>query len=97
MVRLLRDVIRTADRYNLECALCGEIAGEPIYTLLLLGLGLRRFSMAPGDVAEVKKMIRSTTVAHAQKVARRALSFETDRQVINYLREETRKIWPYAI
>ena len=97
VLRLLRDIIRTADRYNLECSLCGEIAGEPIYTLLLLGLGLRRFSMAPGDIAEVKQMIRSTTIAHARKVARRALSFETDRQVINYRREETRKIWPYAI
>ncbi len=97
VVRLLRDIVRTADRYNVECSLCGEIAGEPIYTLLLMGLGLRRLSMAAGDVAEVKKMVRSTTTAHAQKVARRALTFETDRQVTNYLRDETRKIWPYAI
>jgi phosphotransferase system enzyme I (PtsI) len=97
VVLLLRDIIRTSEKYDVECSLCGEIAGEPIYTLLLLGLGLRRFSMAAGDVPEIKKIIRSTTTAHAQKVARRALGFETDRQVTNYLRDETRKIWPYAV
>jgi phosphotransferase system enzyme I (PtsI) len=70
------------------------MAGEPMYTLLLLGLGLRKFSMAPGDIPEVKKIIRSTTIAHATRVAKRALSFDTDRQVTNYLRDETRKISP---
>ena len=97
VLRLLRDVIRTCDRYNVEIALCGEMAGEPIYTLLLMGLGLRRFSMAAGDIAEVKKIIRSTTIVHARKVARRAMSFEIDRQVTNYLRDETRKTWPHAL
>lgn len=97
VLRLLRDVIRTCDRYNVESALCGEMAGEPIYTLLLMGLGLRRFSMAAGDIAEVKKIIRSTTIVHARKVARRAMSFEIDRQVTNYLRDETRKTWPHAL
>lgn len=97
VLRLLREVIRTCDRYNVESALCGEMAGEPIYTLLLMGLGLRRFSMAAGDIAEVKKIIRSTTIVHARKVARRAMSFEIDRQVTNYLRDETRKTWPHAL
>jgi len=62
--------------------------------MFLLGIGLRSLSMAPGNVPEVKKLIRSTTVAHAQKVARRALSFETERQVTNYLRDETKKVLP---
>jgi phosphotransferase system enzyme I (PtsI) len=70
------------------------MAGEPLYTLLLLGLGLRNFSMAPGNVPEIKKLIRLTTITHAERVARRALSFETERQVANYLRDETRKLLP---
>ena len=74
-----------------------EMAGEPTYTLLLLGMGLRSFSMAPADVPEIKKLIRSTTIAHAERVAKRALSFDTDRQVTNYLRDETRKIMPEAL
>jgi phosphotransferase system enzyme I (PtsI) len=70
------------------------MAGEPMYALFLLGIGLKVFSMAPNDVPEIKKMIRSTTLAHAQRVARKALGFDTDRQVTNFLRDETRKVWP---
>ena len=62
--------------------------------LFLLGIGLRQFSMAPSDVPEIKKVIRSTSIAHATRVAKRVLSFDTDRQVSNYLRDETRKISP---
>ncbi|MBN1492127.1 MAG: phosphoenolpyruvate--protein phosphotransferase [Phycisphaerae bacterium] len=96
VLKLLRDIIRTATRANVGCSLCGEMAGEPVYTLLLLGMGLRSFSMAPADVPEIKKLIRSTTLAHAERVAKRALTFDTDRQVANYLRDETRKLMPEA-
>ncbi|MCH7526846.1 MAG: phosphoenolpyruvate--protein phosphotransferase, partial [Planctomycetes bacterium] len=77
-----------------DCRRCGEMAGEPLYTLLLIGLGLRSLSMAPSNVPEVKKLIRACTIAQAQRVARRALTFDTDRQVTNYLRAETKKILP---
>jgi phosphoenolpyruvate-protein phosphotransferase (PTS system enzyme I) len=46
------------------------------------------------DIGEVKKIIRSTTLAHARQVARRVMSFESERQIMHYLREETRKIIP---
>ncbi len=94
LIRVLRDVIRVADRAEVNCSLCGEMAGQPLYTLLLLGLGLRTFSMAPANIPEVKKLIRLVKTSHAQRVARRALTFETARQVTNYLREETRKVLP---
>ncbi|RJP40647.1 MAG: phosphoenolpyruvate--protein phosphotransferase [Phycisphaerales bacterium] len=94
LIRVLRDVIRIAGRSQVECSLCGEMAGQPLYTLLLLGLGLRVFSMAPANIPEVKKLIRLAKISHAQRVARRALTFETARQVTNYLREETRKVLP---
>lgn len=97
VIRLLRDIIRATNRADIVCSLCGEMAGEPMYTLLLLGLGLRSFSMAPADVPEIKKIVRSTTIAYAERVAKRALSFDTDRQVTNYLRDETRKIVPEAL
>jgi phosphotransferase system enzyme I (PtsI) len=94
VLQCLRSVLRTCNRAGVDGSLCGEMAGEPLYTLLLLGLGLRNFSMAPGNVPEIKKLIRLTTITHAERVARRALSFETERQVANYLRDETRKLLP---
>ena len=70
------------------------MAGQPLYTLLLIGLGLTTLSMAPANIPEVKKLIRLMTHAQAKRVARRALTFDTDRQVTNYLRDETRKMLP---
>ncbi|UCG32872.1 MAG: phosphoenolpyruvate--protein phosphotransferase [Phycisphaerales bacterium] len=97
VIRLVRDVLRTAVRMEVSCGVCGEMAGEPVYTLLLLGLGLRQFSMVPGNIPQIKKLIRSTTVKHAERVAARALSFDTDRQVRNYLRDETARLLPEVL
>jgi phosphotransferase system enzyme I (PtsI) len=96
VLALIRDVIRAANRNGIPVSVCGEMAGEPQYTLLLLGLGLNSFSMSGPDVPEVKKIIRSTTTEHARQVARKVLSFDSERQVQHYLREETRKIIPEA-
>jgi len=93
---LIREVIRCGQRHDVTVSLCGEMAGDPTYTLLLLGLGLRIFSCAPPAIPEIKKVIRSVTVEHAVRVARRAMSFDSDKEVINYLRSETRQVLPYA-
>jgi phosphotransferase system enzyme I (PtsI) len=94
---LLRDVIRAGARNSIGVSVCGEMAGEPLYTLLLLGLGLNIFSMSGPDIPEVKKIIRSVTMDHARQVARRVMSFDSERQVMHFLREETRKISPDAV
>ncbi len=94
MLKLLRIVVRSGRRAGVEVSLCGEMAGSPIYTQLLLGIGLRKLSMAPKDVPEVKQLIRSTTVAECERIARKVMQFDADRQVLNYLREEARKVLP---
>jgi phosphotransferase system enzyme I (PtsI) len=96
VLRLIRDVIRAGQRNNVSVSMCGEMAGEPQYALLLLGLGLTQFSMNGPDIPEVKKIIRSTTMEHARHVARKIMSFDSERQVMHFLREETRKIIPEA-
>lgn len=96
VLQLLRDVIRAGGRNAISVSVCGEMAGEPLYTLLLLGLGLNIFSMNGPDIPEVKKIIRSTTMEHAKQVARKVMSFDSERQVMHFLREETRKIIPEA-
>ncbi len=93
---LVRDVIRKGSRSNIGVSVCGEMAGEPLYTLLLLGLGLTTFSMSGPDIPEIKKIIRSTTMEHARQVARRVMTFDSERQVMHYLRDETQKIDPEA-
>jgi phosphotransferase system enzyme I (PtsI) len=96
VLRVIRDVIRAGARAEIGVSMCGEMAGEPLYTLLLLGLGLTTFSMNAPDIPEVKKIIRSTTMEHARQVARRVMGFDSERQVMHFLREETGKIDPDA-
>jgi phosphotransferase system enzyme I (PtsI) len=96
VLSLVRDVIRAGMRAGIGVSVCGEMAGEPLYTLLLLGLGLTTFSMNAPDIPEVKKIIRSTTTEHARNVARRVMTFDSERQIMHYLREETRRIVPEA-
>jgi phosphotransferase system enzyme I (PtsI) len=96
VLKLVRDTIRSGTRNSISVSVCGEMAGDPLYTLLLLGLGLNTFSMNGPDIPEVKKIIRSTTLEHARQVARRVMGFDSERQVMHFLREETRKIIPEA-
>ncbi|HYO09395.1 MAG TPA: phosphoenolpyruvate--protein phosphotransferase [Tepidisphaeraceae bacterium] len=96
VLALVRDVIRAGTRAGIGVSVCGEMAGDPLYTLLLLGLGLTTFSMNGPDVPEVKKIIRSTTLENARHVARKVMSFDSERQVMHFLREETRKFIPEA-
>lgn len=93
IIRLIRGVVRDAASGDVKVSICGEMAGDPIFTILLVGLGLRSLSMAASHIPLVKKIIRSITLADAERVKRRVLSFETEREVLNYLRDETRKVW----
>ncbi len=96
VLSLIRRVIRTGNRYDVPVSLCGEMAGDPLYTLLLLGMGLRIFSCAPPAIPEIKKVIRSATMEHAQQVARRVMGFDSHMEITNFLRIETRKVLPEA-
>ena len=96
VLKLVRDTIRSGQRNGIAVSVCGEMAGDPLYTLLLLGLGLTTFSMNGPDIPEVKKVIRLTSLEAAKQVARRVMSFDSERQVMHFLREETRKIDPEA-
>jgi len=94
VLRLVKEIIRTGQRHGIPVSLCGEMAANPLYTLLLLGLGLRTFSCAPPAIPGIKKTIRSVTMAHARQVARRVMGFGSDKETMNYLHSEVRGIVP---
>ncbi len=58
VLRLVQDVIDAGRRAGTPVAMCGEMAGDPDYTRLLLGLGLREFSMEPSSLLEVKRIVK---------------------------------------
>jgi phosphotransferase system enzyme I (PtsI) len=100
VLRLIRMVVQAAHKetdHRVDVNVCGEMSGEPIYTMLLLGMGLRQLSVTPHNIPEIKKIIRSTSIEDAQKIAQEALQMETARDVNNYLREQTRRILPEVV
>src|SRR5207249_8445826 len=97
VLRLIDQVVRAAQKYTIEVNVCGEMSGEPVYTMLLLGLGLRQLSVTPHNIPEIKKIIRSVSIPEAAQVAQEVLLMETARDVNNYLREQTRRILPEVV
>jgi phosphotransferase system enzyme I (PtsI) len=73
ILALLSHVIRTAEKANVPVALCGEMAGDLTLTRLLLGLGLRHYSMHSAHLLDVKQRILQSNVAHLKPLAQRML------------------------
>lgn len=97
VLRLVDRVIQAALAQPIEVSVCGEMSGEPVYTMLLLGLGLRQLSVTPQNIPEIKKIIRSVSIDESKVVAREAMRLETARDVNNYLREQTRRVLPEVV
>jgi phosphotransferase system enzyme I (PtsI) len=91
---LVKQVVRAGRRAEIDVSLCGEIAGEAIYTMLLIGLGLRTLSLVPSQIPLIKRVIRSVDIQHCEELARRVGSFDSERQVLTTLRDELRKVDP---
>ena len=83
--------IRAAGVKNVPINMCGQMSGSSLYTMLLLGMGLRKFSVTPSAIPEIKNICRSVTIAECEAVAARVMSMENARDVISYLKEELKK------
>src|SRR5690606_14886226 len=56
VLQLVKAVVRAARRFNVDTSICGEIAGETLYTMLLIGIGLRTLSLVPSQIPHVKRV-----------------------------------------
>jgi phosphotransferase system enzyme I (PtsI) len=73
VLHLISQTIRTASRAGVPIAVCGEMAGDPQLTRLLLGMGLRNFSMHPAQLLTIKERILRTNLAEVRPLAQRVL------------------------
>jgi phosphotransferase system enzyme I (PtsI) len=94
VLRTIKGIIDAGHRRNVWVGMCGEMAGDPLATILLVGLGLDEFSTVPTSLPEIKKIIRSVRVKDARRVAARALALETDEEIRTFLARTTRKLIP---
>ncbi len=94
VLRLLETAVHAAQEHDIPVSLCGEMAGDPHYAILLVGLGLTNLSMAANAIPQIKQIIRALSSEHAKGVAAHALTLATAGDVDQYLDEKTREILP---
>ncbi|MFO0962682.1 MAG: phosphoenolpyruvate--protein phosphotransferase [Phycisphaerales bacterium] len=94
VVYLTKTIIRSARAAQIDCSCCGEAAGEPVFSMLLLGLGLRTLSMVPDQIPVIKRVVRSVTMEQCERLARKVGSFDSERLIETAMRDELRKLDP---
>jgi phosphotransferase system enzyme I (PtsI) len=85
ILRMLKSVVEQARIAGIELSLCGEMAGDGRAALLLIGLGLRRLSMSPRRIGEIKSWIREQTLADLEQLASESLCRSTASEVQAHL------------
>lgn len=85
VLKAVQFVIEHGHRKKVWVGMCGEMAGDPLATLLLVGLGLDEFSVNPSVLPEIKKIIRATRYKEARKIAKKALTMHSEDEVKEYL------------
>jgi len=88
VIRIFANMVNIAGMMHKPLSLCGEIAGNARFTKLLLGLGFRSLSMSPVYMLEVKYVIRNTSIAECEALARKALGCRTCGEVEALISED---------
>jgi phosphoenolpyruvate-protein phosphotransferase (PTS system enzyme I) len=95
VLRLIAMVADSGHRHRIPVSICGEIGGDPLATVLLIGMGIERLSMSPGLIPEVKEVIRSTGLARAREIADSCRTLRTGADIKSYLEAEIGPQLPY--
>jgi phosphotransferase system enzyme I (PtsI) len=86
ILRIIRGVVQSAHQVGIPVAICGEMAAEPAYSLVLLGLGLDEFSMNPVAIPKVKKMLRMSRFEETQNLVEQVFQFSTASEIEGHVR-----------
>jgi len=97
ILSLLKRIVYAAKKMEIDVSICGEMANEPLYFLILLGLGLTELSMNPVSIPRAKQIIRQLSFHKATETLDRALLCKTTAEVETLLRKEAAKIPNFPI
>ena len=84
VLRLIKHVIDASHEQGKFTGMCGELASDPVATMILLGLGLDEFSMTASSIPLIKKILRSVSKAECEEVANKALTMDTAEEITAY-------------
>jgi phosphotransferase system enzyme I (PtsI) len=88
VLRALQNIVGAAKAAGIPVAMCGEMAGDPLYSLVLLALGFDELSMTAGQIPTVKRFIRQVNRAEAKELLQQAMEFTTAEEIERYIHTE---------
>ncbi len=91
---LVRRVLRAAQAADIPVSVCGQMSSDPKFLPLLLGMGLRQFSVTPQAVAPIKQLIRKVSIEECKELAKRVYELDLARDIENFLRAELKRFLP---
>ncbi|MBN2040782.1 MAG: phosphoenolpyruvate--protein phosphotransferase [Spirochaetes bacterium] len=94
VLRILKLIVENAVKNSTPLSICGEIAGEPLYTMLLMGLGYRTFSMSSTLMHQIKRIIRSVSIKECEELAEDLFKLETTEAIEKKLLSTMKKKFP---
>ncbi|MGA3280589.1 MAG: phosphoenolpyruvate--protein phosphotransferase [Smithella sp.] len=94
VLRLIKNVVNSARKANIRTAMCGEMAGDPLCILILLGMELDELSMNHLAIPRIKKIIRESTLEESKLLLKKALTFNTAAEVRAYVHDYMAKRFP---
>jgi phosphotransferase system enzyme I (PtsI) len=94
VLRMVKQVVDVSREAGIPVAMCGEMAGDPLYLPILLGLGIEELSMNALAIPVVKHVIRSFTVKDAREMAAHALELVTVEEINEFSAQEMKRRFP---
>ena len=93
-MELIRLTVAAAKKHRIPVCVCGEIAADPRFTPILLGLGVLELSMSPNAIAEVRGVIRKTSMLDSERIAKVALTASDPEDVMDLAKEHIQAVAP---
>jgi len=90
----MKGVVDCAHEVDIDVGICGEMAADPLYTLIFLGLGLDELSMHPIAIPRVKKVLRLSTRTDGEGLLKKVLQFSTAKETEYFIRKEMAERFP---
>ncbi len=94
VLRLVRDVTRAGRKRDIPVSCCGQSAADPAFAALLIGMGVRTLSVTASSLPLVKRAIRGLSVTKCERIAKRAIGFDSEAESSSYVLNRLRKIAP---
>ncbi|MFQ5843166.1 MAG: phosphoenolpyruvate--protein phosphotransferase, partial [Thermodesulfobacteriota bacterium] len=94
ILRMMRGVVEAGHRADIEVGICGEMAADPAYILILLGMGLDELSMTPSYIPRVKKILRRSSYEEAKQLLDEAYQLSTAAEIEEYVKKRMAERFP---